>query len=107
MITLTVITLSGAYCTSNQAVTFIVSFQSPYHGYNGNDRHHQGPLPESGVVQRSGSVDSENDTSISVMNRSDSVGAGLGVMPRDNLTPWEELQLVRRQIAKLNHRLVI
>ena len=27
-------------------------------------------------------------------------------LPRENMTPFEELQLVRRQIAKLNHRLM-
>lgn len=40
------------------------------------------------------------------MSRSESMGAGFGAVPRENLTPWEELQLVRRQIAKLNHRLM-
>ena len=25
---------------------------------------------------------------------------------RDNLSPWEEIQLLRRQMAKLNHRLM-
>ena len=56
-------------------------------------------------MHRSGSAESENGRAL--MTRSDSAGAGLGtVPPRDNLTPWEELQLVRRQIAKLNHRLM-
>ena len=55
-------------------------------------------------VQRSGSVESEGGHPL--MARSESMGAGFGGGPRDNLSPWDELQLVRRQIAKLNHRLM-
>ena len=33
-------------------------------------------------------------------------GPGDITMPRENMTTFEELQLVRRQIAKLNHRLM-
>ena len=51
-------------------------------------------------MHRSGSIESENGNNLSVMSRSESTGAGLGTVPRDNLTPWEELQLVRRQVRK-------
>ena len=54
-------------------------------------------------MQRSGSVESEGGHPL--MPRSESVGAGFNGAPRD-LSPWDELQLVRRQIAKLNHRLM-
>ena len=54
--------------------------------------------------QRSGSVESEGGHPL--MARSESMGAGFGGAPRDSLSPWDELQLVRRQIAKLNHRLM-
>jgi hypothetical protein len=48
-----------------------------------------------GTMQQSGSAESE--AGHVVMSRSDS--AVLGSVPRDNLTPWEELQLVRRQVG--------
>lgn len=77
--------------------------QSPYHGHSYyGDRQ----VGSGSIMHRSGSIESENGNNISVMARSDSTGAGMGTVPRDNLTPWEELQLVRRQIAKLNHRLM-
>lgn len=34
------------------------------------------------------------------------MGAAAAAGPPDNSTPWEEIQLLRRQMAKLNHRLM-
>jgi hypothetical protein len=68
---------------------------SPFHGQSRYFGGSSGDRPMTGAMQRSGSVESEGGHV--VMSRSDS--AVLSSLPRDNLTPWEELQLVRRQVG--------
>jgi hypothetical protein len=68
---------------------------SPFHGQSRYFSSAGGDRPMTGTMQQSGSAESE--AGHVVMSRSDS--AVLGSVPRDNLTPWEELQLVRRQVG--------
>lgn len=65
-------------------------------------------IPKNVDVQRHG-PGGGHSTSFSRENSFVGRGPGAGgaeVAVRENMTPFEELQLVRRQIAKLNHRLM-